>query len=168
VQHRAGRAVAIACHPTWTARTAVRHLTHRGPVGLLRVMGRRLVLRRTSFRGLEPVGRKSDLPDVADAIRWLGRVQVSGETHDALLCHPPSSVTYEASCLGRTVVVAPCAMLPVVWASNRGGVECTLTVTTAGGWKAKRSIRTGAGGIGSGDAWRLSCRPGPRAAAIPA
>ncbi len=141
VQHRAGRTVAIACHPTWTARTAVRHLTHRGPVGLLRVMGRRLVLRRTSFRGLEPVERKSDLPDVADAIRWLGRLQVSGETHDALLCHPPSSVTYEASCLGRTVVVAPCAMLPVVWASNRGGVECTLTVTTADGWKAKRSIR---------------------------
>src|SRR5438093_5284016 len=30
-QHRAGRAVALACHPWWTLRTLVRHATHRGP-----------------------------------------------------------------------------------------------------------------------------------------
>jgi GT2 family glycosyltransferase len=141
IQHRLGRAIAVTFHPIWTARTAIRHLLHRGPAGATRAMGRKLFFRRTAFRSLEQIDRRSDLPDANDAIRWLGRVKVSGETYDALMCHPPSSVTYEASCLGRTIVVAPCTMLPAVWASNRGGVQCTLTVTTAGGWKAKESIR---------------------------
>jgi GT2 family glycosyltransferase len=141
VQHRTVRALAIAVHPVWTIRTAIRHLTHRGPLGSLRVLSRKLFFRRTSFRSLEPIERKSDLPDVNDAIRWLGNVKVSGETHTALLCHPPSAVTYEASCLGRTVVVAPCTMLPSIWEANRGGVRCTLTVTTADGWKAQKAIR---------------------------
>lgn len=140
IQHRAGRAVAIAFHPIWTARTALRHLTHRGPIGALRSMARKLLFRRTSFRALEPVERKTDLSDLEDAIRWLGPVKVSGETYGALLCHPPSSVTYEASCLGRTTVVAPCTMLPSIWQSNRGGVRCTLTVSTAAGWTARQSI----------------------------
>jgi len=98
-------------------------------------------VRRTSFRSLEPIERTTDLPDVDDAIRWLGEVKVSGETHTALLCHPPSSVTYEASCLGRTTVVAPCTMLPGIWESNHGGVTCTLAVSGSDGWKAEKSIR---------------------------
>ena len=141
IQHRTGRAIAIACHPLWTARTAVRHLVHRGPLGAARAMGRKLFFRRTAFRSLEPIERRTDTTDVDDAIRWLGRVKISGETYDALMCHPPSSVTFEASCLGRTAVVAPCAMLPTVWPSNRGGVQCTVTVTTAEGWKATRAVR---------------------------
>lgn len=139
-QHRTGRAIGLVVHPFWTLRTIFRHLTHRGPIGSLRTLARRLFFRRTSFRSLEPIARSSDLPDVDDAIRWLGDVKISGETHTALLCHPPSSITYEASCLGRTVVVAPCSMLPSIWEANRGGVKCTLTVT-AGDWKALRTIR---------------------------
>jgi hypothetical protein len=34
------------------------------------------------------------------------------------------------------VVVAPITMLPTVWGSNRGGVQFTLTVTTADGWRS--------------------------------
>jgi len=141
LQHRAGRAIAVGCHPAWTIRTGFRHVTHRGPGGALRALSRRLFFRRTSFRSLEPVERKTDMPDADDAIRWLGRVKISGETYDALMCHPPSSLTYEASCLGRAKVVAPCAMLPVVWQPNRGGVQCTMTVETLRGWKTRRSVR---------------------------
>ena len=140
IQHRAGRAIAVAVHPFWTLRTALRHLTHRGPLGSLRAVLRRLFLRRTSFRGLEPIERKSDTPDIDDAIRWLGRVKISGETYDALMCHPPSSVTFEATCLGRATIVAPCAMLPAVWAQNRGGVNCTVTAESSNGWKVRKSI----------------------------
>jgi GT2 family glycosyltransferase len=141
LKHRVGRALAIAIHPLWTLRTALRHLRNRGAVGTARAMAERLLLRRTALRGIEPAERHSDQPDVADAIRWIGRVRISGETHDALLCHPPSWVRYEASCLGRAVVVARCGMLPNVWPSNQGGVECTLTVATADGWSARQSIR---------------------------
>ena len=140
VQHRTGRALGIAFHPIWTVRTGFRHLTHRGPLGALRAMARKLFFRRTSFRALEPIERKTDLSDLEDAIRWLGPVKISGETYGALLCHPPSSLTYEASCLGRATVVAPCGMLPSIWESNQGGVRCTLTASTASGWTAKKSI----------------------------
>jgi len=140
IRHRTGRAIGLVVHPFWTLRTVVRHLTCRGPIGALRPLARRLFLRRTSLRSLEPITRTSDLPDVDDAVRWLGEVKVSGETHMALLCHPPSAVTYEASTLGRTVVVAPCTMLPSIWEANRGGVTCTLTVTAGDGWKAERTI----------------------------
>jgi GT2 family glycosyltransferase len=140
-QHRIGRAIALLFHPLWVASTAFRHLTHRGPVASVRAMARRLFLRRTSFRGLEPIERTSDVPDINDAIRWIGRLKVSGETYDALFCHPPSSIRYEASCLGRVTVVAPCTMLPVVWAQNEGGVVCTLTVKTASGWTGRASTR---------------------------
>ncbi|HEX6463666.1 MAG TPA: glycosyltransferase, partial [Vicinamibacterales bacterium] len=140
-QHRIGRAIALLLHPFWVANTALRHLVHRGPIGTVRLTAQRLLLRRTSFRGLEPIERKSDLPDVNEAIRWIGRVKVSGETHDALLCHPPSSVEYEASCLGRTTIVAPCTMLPVVWAQNEGGAVFTVTARSASGWSTRRAIR---------------------------
>ncbi len=140
-QHRVGRAIALLFHPFWVLSTALRHLTHRGPLGTVRVMAQRLLLRRTAFRGLEPIERASDLPDINDAIRWIGRAKVSGETYDALFCHPPSSLKYEASCLGRVMVVAPCTLLPVVWAQNRGGVLFTLSVKTTSGWTARTSTR---------------------------
>jgi GT2 family glycosyltransferase len=140
IQHRLVRTIAIAVHPFWTLRTALRHLTHRGPLGSLRSVLRRLFQRRTSFRRLEPIDRRSDLPDLDDAIRWLGRVKISGETYDALMCHPPSSLTYEATCLGRVAIVAPCSMLPVVWASNRGGVTCTVTAESSNGWRVRKTV----------------------------
>jgi len=98
-------------------------------------------LRRTAFRGLEPIERKSDLQDVNDAVRWIGHVKVSGETHDALLCHPPSLVEYEASCLGRTTIVAPCTLVPVVWPHNQGGAVFTMTARTTSGWTGQASVR---------------------------
>ena len=140
IRHRAGRAIGIAVHPLWTARTTLRHVTHRGPLGSLRAVLRRLFLRRTSFRSLEPIERKSDMPDLEDAIRWLGRVKISGETYEALMCHPPSSLTFEATCLGRATIVAPCAMLPAVWAQNRGGVKCTVTAESSTGWRARKTV----------------------------
>jgi len=139
-QHRIGRVIAVLCHPLWVIETALRHLTHRGPVGTVRVLARRLLQRRTAFRALEPLERKSDLPNVNDAIRWIGRVKVSGETHDALLCHPPSSLEYEASCLGRTTIVAPFALVPVVWPHNEGGIVFTVSARTTSGWTARESI----------------------------
>jgi GT2 family glycosyltransferase len=141
VEHKIGRAIGLLLHPGWVIRTGFTHLTHRGALGTVRTVMQRLLLRRTPFRGLEPAFTTSDLPDVRDAVRWLGRVKVSGETYDALLCHPPSAVTYDASCLGRTTVIAPCTMLPNVWASNRGGVECSVTASTEDGWSEKRTIR---------------------------
>jgi GT2 family glycosyltransferase len=140
-QHRIARTIALLFHPFWVIETAIRHLTHRGPIGTARVMARRLFQHRTAFRSLEPLERKSDLPNVNDAIRWIGRVKVSGETHDALLCHPPSSLAYEASCLGRTTIVAPCALVPVVWPQNEGGIVFTVTAETAAGWTARKSVR---------------------------
>jgi GT2 family glycosyltransferase len=153
-RHRLGRAFAIAVHPTWTLRTALRHLRFRGPLGTARKMAERLFSRRTALRGIEPIERHTDQPDVADAIRWIGRVRISGEVHDALLCHPPSTVRYEASCLGRTVVVAPCGMLPSVWPSNQGGVEFTLAVSAANGWSARQTLRLSPRGRWRDRQWR--------------
>src|SRR5262249_28172878 len=59
-EHRVGRALALLFHPFWVMATALRHLTHRGPLGTMRILGGRLFLRRTPFRGLEPVERRTD------------------------------------------------------------------------------------------------------------
>lgn len=139
-QHWIGHVVALIVHPLWVTETALRHVTHRGPLGILRMIGQRLLLRRTPFRGLQPLERTSDLLDANDAIRWIGRVRVSGETYDALLCHPPTSIAYDASCVGRTTVIALCTLPPAVWAQNDGGVVFTMTVQTSE-WTARKSVR---------------------------
>jgi len=75
------------------------------------------------------VEQRSDQASVTDAVRWLGPLEVAGETRDALFCHPTSHVVYEFMAPARARVVAYCALLPEVWAKNQGGIEFSLTVS---------------------------------------
>jgi GT2 family glycosyltransferase len=120
-----------------------------------REFSERLRYRACHLRDLPEVGRDSDQPDPAQAIRWLGLVQIGHGTRRALFCHPTSAVSFRTTVTGPARVRADCALLPNVWRDNVGGVEFTLSVRAVeGAWQAHRTRRVDPGGRFRDRRWR--------------
>jgi O-antigen biosynthesis protein len=77
--------------------------------------------------------RETEMPAIAEAIRWIGPTRITGEVHDALLCHPDSSVTWNVPVPARARVVSAVALLPAVWTRNSGGVQFRIDVERSDG-----------------------------------
>jgi GT2 family glycosyltransferase len=127
-------------HPLAASGRLGTQITHRGPIGVVRPVGRRLFLHRTLLRALPILEQSSEARDVGDPVRWIGSIAIHGERHDALLCHPPSRVSFRVFAPSRARVSAACAMVPEIWLDNDGGVLVEMTVSGAGGWRESRSL----------------------------
>ena len=121
--------------PEATAHTRRRK---RGPIGRLvqRTMTAAEVLsaatwQRTSIRNV-PELAAADSDAQVDAIRWLDRVEIDGQARIGLFMHPASQQTFRLTVLPGTRLVAWIALLPDVWASNRGGVRFEVAIGVAG------------------------------------
>src|SRR5262245_23708684 len=74
----------------------------------------------------------TDLPDPSEAVRWLGDLNVRGESHAALFSHPRSTVTFRWRSARGERLTAYCTLLPDAWSKNVGGVEFRLIGRHAG------------------------------------
>lgn len=104
--------------------------------------GRSLGRERRPLRSRPLLSITSDQPSAADAVRWLGEIEVGGDRRHALFCHPSSAVTYSERARPGDVVAAACALLPDVWSKNRGGAAFTLTVTDSNTGASAGATRT--------------------------
>jgi GT2 family glycosyltransferase len=107
----------------------------------LRALAAAVWRERRLLRGRPMVNVSSDRPHPGDAVRWLGEIDVAGDTRHALFCHPASSVTFSLDAAPGDSLVIGCALLPEVWDKNTGGVEFTVTATVpATGERAAASL----------------------------
>lgn len=127
-------------HPLSAAARLTSQITARGPVGRGRAIGRRLFLQRTLLRSIPQVEPHTERDNLSEAIRWIGSVGMAGEPHDAMLCHPPSRVTFRVFAAGGAWVTATCGLVPAIWMSNEGGAVFHLSVASPDGWQAARTL----------------------------
>src|SRR5436190_3794541 len=115
---------------------------------------RHLRYERIGFRDLPMADVSSDQADVAEAIRWLGVLTVSGRAEPALYSHPTSSVSFVTRVQPGDRVVADCALLPDVWDRNTGGVQFTVSVEGASGLHASSTLVVSPGTRPADRQWR--------------
>lgn len=120
-------------YPGWALGASYRVVMNGGVLHSARMAWRRLRVYDLLLRFQPPTGQQTDRPHIGDAIRWLAPVRISGQTVHPLLMHPDSSVAYRLLVPPGSRVVAQCALLPVVWPDNRGGVTFDLTAETPEG-----------------------------------
>ncbi|OFW20998.1 MAG: hypothetical protein A3G21_23740 [Acidobacteria bacterium RIFCSPLOWO2_12_FULL_66_21] len=95
--------------------------------------GRRLRREHRPLRTRAMRSVTSDQRSAAEAVRWLGEIELGADRRHALLCHPSSAVTYALRVRPGDVVGAGCALLPDAWSKNAGGAEFSLTIGDAAG-----------------------------------
>ena len=91
-------------------------------------------LRRQSslFRWFPVIHRQQDgFIAAADAIRWVGQIEIRGRSHHALSCAPGSRAAFPLIAPPGSRVVTWCAVLPERWSSS-GAVECLVTARIDG------------------------------------
>jgi glycosyltransferase involved in cell wall biosynthesis len=116
---------------------------------------RALRFERRSLRHRPIAELITDQTSAADAVRWLGEVEIAGVKRPALFCHPVSQVTYRLRARAGDRVTTSCALLPEVWDRNTGGVEFTVTVTSgSSGPLARRSMVANPGARRRDRRWR--------------
>ena len=69
---------------------------------------------------------QTDAPVPGDAVRWLGDMDIHGERHAALFCHPRAAVTFRWRASSAERLTVFCTLLPDAWTKNTGGVEFRL------------------------------------------
>ncbi len=104
-------------------------------------------------------GLHTDNPNPADAVRWLGPIDVAGQTREALFCHPTSRVEYSVAVRPGDRVTGFVSLLPDVWQKNVGGVEFSTTVTTVDSRQTGHAIRVDPGRRSADRRWRRFALP---------
>lgn len=127
------RRLQIVLHPLWAIGATWRVVTNRGLWQFVFMAWRRFRVHELRLRFQPPTGQQTDRPHHGDAIRWLAPARISGQTEHALFMHPTSSIAYRLQVPAGSRVVAQCALLPVVWEENRGGVTFEMKAETAEG-----------------------------------
>lgn len=137
----------------WLLRQRTRLLTPatflRHPIRAVRGLGQRLAIalrlhrlgpalehvlyRTTPLRGFAPTALETDQPSQADAIRWIGRLDVREVGRQALFLHPTSTLTWSVPMVQSGSLLVNCALVPGVAHQNPDGVVFSVTVTTADG-----------------------------------
>jgi GT2 family glycosyltransferase len=123
--------IALLRHPLWALAAAGRMIAHHGVGRAVRLAWRRFRVHELLLRFQPPESQETDQPHAADAIRWLPPARISGQTEHAFLMHPASSVTFRLRLPTGARVVADCALLPIMWADNHGGVTFGLEVESS-------------------------------------
>jgi hypothetical protein len=129
-------------HPVWTLAAAGRVIGNRGAVRSVRLAWRHFRSNALLLRSVPPATQQTNQPQPADAIRWVAPARISGRTEHALLLHPSSSVTFNLHLPARARVVADCALLPVVWSDNRGGVPVPAACDNVAACALRHSTRS--------------------------
>lgn len=65
----------------------------------------------------------------ADAVRPLGQVSLSGQTHDAWFCHPPAALIDRLPARAGGVLRVPVALLPEARDAHPAGIQITVTLS---------------------------------------
>jgi GT2 family glycosyltransferase len=140
---RAARAVQ---HPLWTAGTVVRGIAATpGPATARRAFDH-LVRRTFPLRLSAPVRRWSEGLDESVAIRWIGPVNLRHRIREAMLCHAPAGLEYQAQAPAGASFVCEFAVSPQVWSAFPPAIEFTFDVSVPSlGWRetVRQSIDPG-------------------------
>jgi O-antigen biosynthesis protein len=99
-------------------------------IGTLRRLASDLIHDRRPLRLLPLAAVDTDLASPADAVRWLGPIDIGGTPREALFCHPRSSVSYDITVEPGDRIVTHAALLPDAWDRNNGGVTFDISIAS--------------------------------------
>ncbi len=125
--------VRIVRHPAVALREAAGALLHATHLHRLGPIAEQALWMAVPLRGYPPAHQQTDQPNEADAVRWLGPVDVHGVQRHAMFAHPTSTVAWRLPIARRGArVVVSCALVPAVAAKNLHGVVFRLSVLVPG------------------------------------
>ncbi len=87
----------------------------------------------THLSTISTYDRATSLPDVDQAIRWLGEVEIGGLRKAVLFAHPEAHVKFRLRLDGPCTFRSLVALMPEVWGKNVGGADFTVIVRREGG-----------------------------------
>ena len=135
--------------PVWIARHPLRALRGVAELAIIALRLHRLgplaehaAFTTVALRGYPPATQHTDQPKQAEAIRWMGPVDVRGVIRHALFAHPTSTITWQVPVSRPAKLVVSCAIVPAVAKQNPDGVRVTLSVRPPGAPTAIVSERT--------------------------
>ena len=156
---RAGRAIR---HPLWTAGTMARGFAAAPAPATVRRALDHLVRRAFPLRLSAPIKRWAENADEAIAIRWIGPINLRHRTVEALLCHPPAGMEYQATVPAGAAFVCECGLSPRVWEEQPPPVEFAIAVEVpALGWRRELAVSIDPGTRWTDRRWHRATVPLP-------
>jgi GT2 family glycosyltransferase len=128
---RAGTAATVAstATPRWLGRAS--RVWARGTDILTAVRWH-----RASLKNAEEFATEAD---AQDAVRWIDRVDINGQSRIALFMHPAARRTYRVTIPPGGRLLVWLALMPETWNKNSGGVRFDVTADVGGRVRASRS-----------------------------
>jgi hypothetical protein len=100
---RVRRVLRALRHPVWTTGTVVRGLAAAPAPATARRAFITVVRRVFPLRLSAPTCRWASSADQSIAVRWIGPINLRHQPREALLCHPPAGLEFQASIFGVTL-----------------------------------------------------------------
>ena len=133
-------------HPVWTTGTVVRGLAAAPAPATARRAFNHVVRRAFPLRLSAPTRRWASSADQSIAVRWIGPINLRHQTREALLCHPPAGLEFQATVPSGSRFVCDCGMSPQVWAEHPPAVAFTIAVAVpAADWRRELTLSVDAG-----------------------